>query len=412
MKVLADVTPLRTSRAFRNLWLGGSISAVGGQFNGFAAMYAVWHLTGSSLMVGLLGLASGIPLIAIALVGSMFIDSIDRAALVRRATVGSLVLSLLMAWAVMQHWVAVLIVLTALSAGLGALSGPARRALTATVVARDELPAAYALTSLSFQLSMLIGPGLAALVATHVSIPMCFVLDAASFLFALAGLRGLRRPPDDAAAERGLRAAVDGFRFAATAPVVRSALLCDFAATVLAMPFALFPALSEQRFQGGAQTLAWLTTAVAFGGVAGSALSGVITHRVRPGRVMVACSLTWGVALAAAGASHLLAITLGMLAIAGAADTWSVTSRTTLVQSATPDRLRGRLSALEQVVGSGGPNLGNFRAGAVGNVLGAGPAMSVGGLSCVAAIAAIIATGREMRSYSIVAQTTPEKTAV
>ena len=406
MKLLVDVTPLRTRRAFRNLWAGGAVSAVGSQFNSFAAMYAVWHLTGSSLLVGLLSLAAGIPLIAIALVGSMFIDSVDRAALARRATIGMMCTSVLMAWAVLEGWVTALIVLTAVASALGALAGPARRALTPTVVTKKELGAAYALSSLSFQVSMLIGPGLAALVATRASLPVCFLIDAASFVVALAGLHGLHRPPEDANTDRGVQAAVAGFRFAAGQPVVRSALLCDLVATVLAMPFALFPALSQQRFHGDAQTLAWFTTAIAVGGVIGSALSGVITHRDRPGRVMVSCALTWGVALAVTGISHALPITLGMLAIAGMADTWSVTSRTTLVQSATPDRLRGRLSALEQIIGAGGPNLGNFRAGAVGNVIGAGPAMSLGGLTCVAAITGILVTGRELRSYEIPTDTT------
>ncbi|RNI25133.1 MFS transporter [Flexivirga caeni] len=396
MRVLTDVTPLRTSREFRNLWLGGAVSSIGSQFNGFAAMYAVWHLTGSSLMVGMLGLASGIPLIAIALAGSMFIDAVDRAALARRATVGQLWTGLLMAGAALERWVAALIVLTAVAAALGAIGGPARRALTPTVVGKHELAAAYGLTALSFQVSMLIGPGLAALTATLCGLPMCFVIDAASFVASLAGLRGLHRPPEDATTDRGLRAAIGGFRFAARTSVVRAALLCDLAATVLAMPFALFPALSHDRFHGNAQTLAWFTTAVAVGGVASSALSGIITRRHRPGVVMVCCSLTWGAALAVAGMSHILAITLAMLAIAGAADTWAVTSRTTLVQSATPDRLRGRLSALEQVVGSGGPNLGNFRAGAVGDVIGAGPAMSLGGLACIAVVAGIIASNKSV----------------
>lgn len=411
MKVITDVTPLRTSPAFRRLWVGGAVSAIGGQFNSFAAMYAVWHLTGSSLMVGLLGLASGVPLIVIALAGSMFIDSVDRAALARRATFGQLVTSLAMAWAVLEEQVGLLIALTAVAAALGSLAGPARRALTPTVVGRGELAAAYALTSLAFQVSMLVGPGLAALVATAFSLPICFLIDAATFVVALAGLRGLHRPPEDAVADRGLGAAMAGFRFAAKAPVVRGALLCDLGATVLAMPFALFPALSQDRFDGGAQTLAWFTTAVAVGGVTASALSGVITHRARPGLVMITCSMTWGATLMVAGASHLLFVTLGMLALAGAADTWSVTSRTTLVQSATPDRFRGRLSALEQVVGAGGPNLGNFRAGAVGNLIGPGFAMSLGGLTSIIAVAGIVASGKEIRSYTLGADTPSDEPA-
>lgn len=190
----------------------------------------------------------------------------------------------------------------------------------------------------------------------------------------------------------------EGLAFARRTPAVAGALLLDLAATVLAMPVAPFPALNQQRFGGAPATLGLFTTALAVGGVAGSLLSGTVTRRSRPGLVMTACAATWGIALAAAGRATSLGVVLATIAVAGLADTWSVISRTTLVQSATPERLRGRISALEQVVGIGGPDLGGFRAGAVAAVTGPSAAMTLGGLTSLGAVGPIGATIPSLRT--------------
>jgi hypothetical protein len=402
LKVLIDISPLRRHPTFRRLWIGSSLSAVGSKFTNFAALYAVWHLTGSSLMVGPIGAASGIPLVVIALAGSMYIDTVDRTVLARRINIAQVFTMTAMAAAASVESVPILIALTAVGAALNAIGGPARRSLTPHVVERSCLSAAYALSSLSFQMAMLIGPALAALVLGHISLPACFLVDALSFLAAVVGLRGLNGPvPEVAEGQRGVAAAVDGIRFVARTPVVRAALLSDLAATVLAMPIALFPALNQFQFDGRPQTLAWFTTALAVGGVTASFASGAVTRRSRPGAVMAVCSLVWGVTLTAVGFSSSLLGSLVLLAIAGAADTWSVTSRTTLAQASTPGKFRGRLSVLEQVVGVGGPNLGNFRAGVAGNIIGPGPAMAIGGVSCVAAVVAIVTVTPALMAYQL-----------
>ncbi|TWP33884.1 MFS transporter [Leekyejoonella antrihumi] len=399
MKVLVDLGPVRRRPAFRRLWIGSTVSAVGGQFTVFAAMYAVWTLTHSTLAVGSLGIVTAIPLLVIALVGATFIDSVDRAALARWVNIGQIGTALGLAAAAAAGSVVSIMLLTAGGAGLGALGGPARRALIPSVVPRGELGAAYALNSLSFQVAMLVGPGLAGLLAGQVGVPTCFVVDAVSFGAGLLGLRGLRTAASTDTAARGYRAALDGLRFAAHTPVVRGALLCDLGATALAMPMALFPAINQARFGGDPETLGLFTTAVAVGGVLGSALSGTITRRSRPGLAMTACALTWGAALTVAGLATLLPVLLIALAVAGMADTWSVVSRGTVIQSGTPDHLRGRISALEQVIGAGGPDVGNFRAGVVAALAGAGPAMAIGGLSCVAAVAVVMARVPQLRAY-------------
>ena len=165
--------------------------------------------------------------------------------------------------------------------------------------------------------------------------------------------------------------------------VLVAAFLSDLNATVLGMPFALFPAINAERFGGSPRTLGLLTSAVAVGGLVGSGLSGPLRHLTRLGRAMLVASAVWGLALAGFGLAHPLWLALLLLAVAGTADVLSVICRSTIVQNVTPDRYRGRVNAVDFVVGAACPQLGNFRAGAVGSLT--TPAVSAvgGGLAVV-----------------------------
>lgn len=116
--LIVDATPLRTSPAFRRLWAGSLVSGIGGTFTTFAAMYVVWHLTRSSLQVGLLGLVSAVPLVVIALLGTAFLDGVDRARLARRVTVGQIATAASLALAAHVGSVPVIILLAAAHASL------------------------------------------------------------------------------------------------------------------------------------------------------------------------------------------------------------------------------------------------------------------------------------------------------
>jgi MFS family permease len=197
--------------------------------------------------------------------------------------------------------------------------------------------------------------------------------------------------PDGSGAQPGLRAVLDGWRFVWHNRVLSAALLSDLNATVLAMPIALFPAINAERFGGSPRTLGLLTTALAVGGIVGSGLSGPVGRVRRQGRAMLLAIAVWGAALAGFGLVDGLAATLAMLALAGVADVSSVVLRTTVIQLATPDSFRGRVSAAEYVVGAACPELGNFRAGTVASLT--SPAISAvsGGLACIAGAGLIAA---------------------
>ncbi|MEV0071607.1 MFS transporter [Amycolatopsis sp. NPDC050768] len=170
---------------------------------------------------------------------------------------------------------------------------------------------------------------------------------------------------------------------------------------VLSMPTSLFPLVNAERFGGNPRTLGLFLTAIAVGGVAASVFSGVFTRLPRPGLVMLVGSAAWGLALTLFGLTTDPLLGLGFLALAGAADTVSVVSRSTVVQLHTPDELLGRVAAAEQIVGQAGPDLGNLRAGLVAAPTSALASLVSGGLLCVAAVAAVAVTTPSLRRFAV-----------
>jgi predicted MFS family arabinose efflux permease len=401
VRLLLDVRPLRSSPAFRRVWVGSALSTVGGQLAVVAVLHQTWELTASPVAVGAIGLAQAVPMIVFGVVGGTLADAVDRRRLVLFTALGQmLVAGLLVAQALAGLGsLAVLLGLVALQSAGSALGAPARRTFAARLLPADQVGAGLALANLSFQGAMLVGPAVAGVIAAGWGVGACYAVDALTFLAALYGVVRLPPlPPDGEVARPGLRAVVAGWRFIGSRPVLTGAFLSDLLATVLAMPIALFPVVNADRFGGGPQTLGLFLSAIAVGGITAGLASGAVTRARRPGMVMLGAAGVWGLALAAFGIAPSLWLVLGCLAVAGAADTVSVISRGALVQLATPDDYRGRVSAVEDVVGMAGPYLGNFRAGLVAGVTSAGFAAVSGGLLCVLGIVAVATTNRALRS--------------
>jgi MFS family permease len=400
---LVDLRPLRDNPVFRRLWLGTTASGFGGQLGAFAVVFYIWERTHNPAMVGLAGLATAVPLIVLALAGSAFVDHVDRRRLALGCAYGQVLISVCMAGVAATDvgGVPLMLALAGCASALSALGAPARRTFIPALLKGDRLAAGLALNHLSFQLSLLLGPAAAGLVTAGWGTAWCFVVDAATFGFALIGIAGLPRGVPGAEGRPGAAAVADGLRFTLRTPEVRGAFLADLAATVLAMPFALFPVINEERFGGRPEILGLFSTAVAVGGVLASVLSGLATHRRHPGTVLLACGTVWAVSLGVVGFSAHLPVVLALLAVAGAADTWAVVSRGTVVQSSTPPGYRGRVSSLEHIVGSAGPQLGNLRAGLVAAATSGGASLALGGLLGVLATGLIAVTTPALRRFTV-----------
>jgi MFS family permease len=403
---LMDLRPLRTSPAFRRLWLGTSLSQVGGQFTVFAVMLQVWQLTHSPVWTGAIGVAHAVPMVVLSPFGGALADRVDRRTLVLVTSTGQLltvlVLALQAALGIGSVWL--VLGLVGIQTSFSAMGAPARRTFVPRLLPPPLVPAGLALTHISFQGAMLLGPAVAGLVTAAWGLQVCYALDAATFLAAMYGVFRLPSlPPDpegdhDAAAVRRI---VAGFRFLLGTPILRGAFATDLFATVFAMPIALFPMVNDERFGGSPRTLGLFLTAIAVGGVLASVFSGSFTRAARPGRVMLVAAATWGLGLAVFGVVDALVPTMLALAVAGAADTISVISRGTITQLATPDSFRGRISSVEGIVGVSGPDVGNLRAGLVADWTSTAVALSVGGLMCVAGVGLVAWRNASVRRFAV-----------
>ncbi|MDX3638546.1 MFS transporter [Streptomyces sp. MB09-02B] len=398
-----DTRPLRGSQPFRALWIGTSVSQLGGQIATVAVLAQVWDLTGSPVGTGAIGLATGLPMVLFGLLGGTLADTFDRRAVVRTTTAGQLLAAAgLCAQALADNRnVLVLLALVALGTSCGALGAPARRTFPVRLLPGDQVAAGLALTNVSFQAAMLTGPALAGLIIARWDLPAAYATQAVAT--AVAMLTVIRLPavrPEGAEAAGGRRRPErGGWRIVLRRPTLWGSMATDLSATLLAMPVALFPLVNETRFGGNPQTLGLFLSAVAVGGITAGLLSGTVTRWRRGGLVQLSAAAVWGLALACFGLAGPLWLALCCLAVAGAADTVSVVTRGALVQLETPDAYRGRVSSVEHVIGVAGPELGNFRGGLLASVTSASFSLVFGGLSAVLAIATVSATNAPLRAY-------------
>ncbi|WP_330457959.1 MFS transporter [Streptomyces sp. NBC_00820] len=397
---LIDVRPLRASPVFRRLLVGRTVSVLGGFMTMVTVMYQVWDLTRSTAWTGAVGLAQALPLVVFGLFAGAWVDRADRRRMYLTATVGQAVCSLLLAVQGFTGHVPVVAVLALVSTQscFGALGAPAAGVFVPRLLPKDQVAAGLALNQVTGQAMMLLGPALAGVLLGWLGVGTCYLLDALSFGLAFYGAFGLPPlPPEGEPSRAGLHGVLDGLRFLAGHRVVRGALLTDLAATVLSFPVSLFPLVNAERFGGDPRTLGLFLSALAVGGVTATVLSGSLTRIGRPGTVMLCSSAAWGVALLLFGLTANPWTGLGLLVLAGAADAVSVVSRSTIVQTRTPDALLGRVTAAEQIVGQAGPSLGNVRGGLVAGWSSGTTALITGGLLCALAVAGVAATTPELR---------------
>ena len=394
-RLLADIGPLRESAAFRRLWAGSMLSSVGSALTYFAVMLEVYDLTRSPLAVGFIGVAQAVPTLAVGLLGGPLTDALDRRKLVLVTSSCLAAVSALLAAQAFagldQVWL--LYLLVAVQYALGAVDRPARTTFTPSLLPAGRVTAGLALNQISFQVTLIAGPALAGVIAAapHLGLRACYLVDALSYAGALYGVGRLPalRPAGDRP-RLGTQAVAEGIRFIRRSQVLAGAFLADLSATIFALPVALFPAINAERFGGDPRTLGLFTTAIGVGGLASSVLSGPLGRISRQGRAMLITVAVWGAAFAGfAVAPAVLWLTLGLLAVAGAADTFTVVFRVSIVQAVTPDVLRGRLLAADYVVGAGGSQLGSLASGALGSLT--SPVISAfsGGLLTIVAVAGL-----------------------
>jgi predicted MFS family arabinose efflux permease len=385
--------------------VGQVISHLGSNMRLVAVAVQVFEITGSTVAVGLVGLVEVVPLIVFSILGGAMSDRSDRRALIFRTQLGLMATSLVLAYISFGSDPSVLWIyaLTAIASGLNAIDRPARTAMTPNLVPPDKLAAAMALRQVVFQTTLILGPALGGVMIASLggAVEWVYLFDGLSFIAAIVVLRWV--PPSVPSIDPGqshLQSVREGMGYVFRNPLALSIFGIDLIAMIFGMPRAVFPELAKETFGMGPEGVGLLFAAPSVGALVAALTTGWVSSVRRQGVAVLWAVAAWGMAITLAGLSVFsLALTLLFLAAAGAADVVSAVFRATMLQTTTPDVLRGRVSAFNLMVVTGGPRIGDFEAGLVGGIAGAPASIVVGGLVCLVGTGAMAVWSPTLARY-------------
>src|SRR6202012_347868 len=391
-----DTRPLSVP-AFRRVFAGQGASYIGTMVTEVAVPVQIYADTHSSLYVGLAGLAGLVPITVFGLYGGAVADAVDRRRLYLWSAVVTWTVTLvLLAQALIgMRSVGLLLALVVVQSGGFAVSSSTRGAIIPSIVPVAMIPAANTLSYTAGNVGQILGPLVAGVL---VALPhgFAFAYGADSLLFTTALYSTFRLPslrPVGATGRAGLRAGAEGIAFIPRHPILVMSFALDIAAMTLAMPRALFPEAAAVRFHGG---VGLLYASIAIGSIVAGLFSGWGSRIRRQGVALTIAVACWAAAVFAAGLARSLWLAVLLLAVAGAADLVSVVYRQTILQTYAPDEMRGRMQGVFTVVVSGGPRLGDLRAGAMAAAFSLSVAWSGSAAVC---FAVVIIAGVSVRSF-------------
>ncbi|KEP74909.1 MFS transporter [Microbacterium sp. SUBG005] len=420
---LIDLRPFTTSPAFARLWVGSTLAGLGGQLTVVAVMLHVFELTQSTFAVSMIAVAGLLPMVAAGLYGGMLADAFDRrtvALLAAVVTFASTALLAALAWTGLET-VGWLFVLSVVNSAANSIVMATKSAITPRLLPRDLLPAAAALQGVTVGIMVMAGPALAGVLVAFAGYAWTYSLDVLLMTSLFLGLWSLPKlRPEGEVVRPGLASLRDGVRFLRRAPNIRLQYILDIIAMTFGQPVALFPAIGAVLLGGGAITTGVLTAAVAAGAFLSSLFSGPI-GRVRRqglgieraiqvyglaialfGLVLLAAALGWGRPADTGedrGAVILIVLAALVLAVSGAADNVSAIYRSTMMQAAVPDAMRGRLQGIFIVVVAGGPRVGALYAGTLATVAALWVPPLLGGIVILGLVGTLVRFAPRFRDY-------------
>ncbi|MGI5121448.1 enterobactin transporter EntS [Marinactinospora thermotolerans] len=394
--LVIDLSPLRASRDFRILFTARLVSLFGIGFTTVALPLQVYGLTGSSLLVASVSTATGVSAMCGTLVGGLLADRCDRRLLIITGrAAGTLAFTLLAVNSLVpdRPSLAVIYACAVLNGLLGTLSAVALQAAAPGLVGRERLAAAGALLALTSELGAVAAPALGGVVIAAWGFGVNYAVTAAASAVTTALVCLLPRLHPGAQAGRGsiASAVAEGVRFAVRHRVVGPLLLLGFVQLLFAAPLVLVPEFTD-RVLGGDETLAGLLyTAPAVGALAGSLTSGWTGRVRRAGLFLLVASAVSGLAVLGFGLSAAPLAALAALALLGLGQVVEEILRYALLQSHTPDALRGRVNSVWSAQATVGGSLGAMTLGALAPLVGPGAAIALGGAVTMVAVGAVAA---------------------
>jgi MFS family permease len=377
-------------RNFRLYLVGQSLGIIGYWVQQIAMSWLVYRLTGSAWLLGVTAFSGQIAVLVLAPFGGLWADRVERRELLlvtqAAAAVPAFTLAVLAHLDVVEVWH--IIIMASVLGVVMAIDAPIRQSfLPEMVPARADLPSAIAFNSGMYNAARMIGPTIAGVLLAVSSEAFCFLVNGVTKVLALIPLLMMvvvvrERPPAHASMWRGFR---EGASYAWDLVPVRLLLPVVALVSFMATPYqALMPIFAAEVFAGGADTLGFLIGAAGVGGI--GAILVLASRKDLRGLlrwVVVACGMA-GVALTVFSYSTHFALSLAMMAIAGAGIVLTINGIATITLTIVAEAMRGRVSGFYSMAFLGMYPLGSLAAGALASWIGATHTLAAGGLACVA----------------------------
>ncbi len=375
-------------RNFRLFFSGQLISLIGTWMQSVAQSWLVYRLTGSSLLLGLVGFAGQFPVFVFGPFGGTIADRHNRHRIVIGTQTASMLLAFVLAALTLLGVIKVwhIFVLSALLGVVNAVDIPVRQAFVVDMVGKDDLMNAIALNSSMVNGARVVGPAVAGILVAAIGEGWCFFANAISYIAVIIGLLLMSiQPPIRARGERSALAdIVEGFQYSARTGPIRALLLLLGLMSLMGMPYAvLMPIFADKILHGGARGLGILMGATGVGAMLGALMLAARRGLKGLGTWVAVSAASFGAFLILFAFSRIFWLSAALLVPVGFSFMVEMASSNTLIQAMVPDHLRGRVMALYSMMFMGMAPFGALTAGALAHHLGAPVTVALGGAVCV-----------------------------
>jgi MFS family permease len=375
---------------FRLFWFGQMISLVGTWMQNVARGWLVLQITDSPFLLGLVSMLGTLPVLFIAPFGGALADNLNKRTVVIATQITAMVLAFTLATLVLtkqvQYWH--IVVLASILGVTMAIDAPTRQSFIVEMVGKKDLLNAIALNSSIFNLARILGPALAGLIISAIGIVLCFYVNGISYLAVIAGLFMMRGNFSPAKKKRThvVRDIKDGFGYARQDRNIMSLIALVALSSIFIMPYAmLMPVFARDILNVGAKGMGILLASAGVGALVGALTLAFLSDYREKGRFVMAGTTTFIIATLLFSFSNNYHISLLLLLFIGWGMVMQNASINSLLQTITPDHLRGRIMSLYVLFFMGMMPFGSLQAGFIADQFGAQMALRIGSIivACV-----------------------------
>ena len=380
--------------------IGWVVSVVGRQVQEVAATYEIYERTGSKLALAWIGLAQGIPLIALILPAGHLADRFDRRRIIMVTQLVWFASALgLTAVSHLQGPVPLMYLMLGIGAAAHAVGWPARSSMLPQIVPPGIFNNADTWNSSFFQIASMAGPALAGFILVRGATP-AYLVDAGCALAFFGALAAVRpRPAARSTEPANLESLIAGIRFVWRTKIILATITLDLFAVLLGGSIYLLPVFRRDVLHVDEVAFGWLRAAPAIGAFAAAMLIAHMPPMKKAGRAMLWAVAGFGVATIVFGLSRSFWLSFAMLALTGAFDNVSVVVRHTLIQALPPESMRGRVAAVNGVFIGASNELGGVESGVTAAWWGPVASVVVGGIGTLLVVGGVALVWPQVRRF-------------